>query len=222
MASPHHEHGPGVAWEDRYTNTPPWDIGRPQPAFAALADRGAWRGRVLDAGCGTGEHALLAAALGLDATGVDLAPRALAAAERKARERGLTARFLRHDARALADLGQRFDTVLDCGLFHIFTGSERTAYVAGLRAVLSPGGRYFMLGFSDRQPDDQFGRHRMTRQEVEAAFTDGWRIDSLEPATIDSIVHPDGIRAWLLAATAIRHFLGHPEKGRPCRAPKLT
>ena len=49
----------------------PWDIGRPQSAFRELADRGRLIGRVLDVGCGTGEHALMAAALGLDATGVD-------------------------------------------------------------------------------------------------------------------------------------------------------
>jgi 2-polyprenyl-3-methyl-5-hydroxy-6-metoxy-1,4-benzoquinol methylase len=59
----------------------------------------------------------MAAGLGLDATGVDLAASALRAAERKARDRRLTARFLRRDARRLAHLGEYFDTVLDCGLF---------------------------------------------------------------------------------------------------------
>jgi SAM-dependent methyltransferase len=55
-----------------YTTAPPWDIGRPQPAFAGLARAGAIRGRVLDAGCGTGEHALMAAGSGQDATGIDI------------------------------------------------------------------------------------------------------------------------------------------------------
>lgn len=67
---------------------------------------------------------------------------------------GLSVRFLRHDARRLADLGESFDTVLDCGLFHIFSSSDRAAFVDGLRTVLAPGGCYFMLGFSDRQPGD--------------------------------------------------------------------
>src|SRR6202022_3853593 len=77
-----------------YTGTPPWDIGRPQPAFLALAETGAVRGRVLDVGCGTGEHALMAAGLGLPVLGVDAAPTAIAIAEGKARDRGLVARFL--------------------------------------------------------------------------------------------------------------------------------
>ena len=41
-----------------YATTPPWDIGRPQPAFLALAEASAIQGRVLDVGCGTGEHRL--------------------------------------------------------------------------------------------------------------------------------------------------------------------
>src|SRR2546421_3797464 len=70
-----------------YQGAPPWDIGRPQPAYLELAQAGAVRGRVLDVGCGTGEHALMAAGLGLEATGIDVAAAAIAIAERKARER---------------------------------------------------------------------------------------------------------------------------------------
>jgi len=188
--------------EDLYTSTPPWDIGRPQPAFLALAEAGAIRGRVLDVGCGTGEHVLMAAGLGLDATGVDLASAALHIAEEKARDRGLGARFLLWDALHLADLGERFDTVLDCGLFHIFNDDDRAAFVDSLRSVVVPGGRYLMLCFSDRQPGD-WGPRRVTQDEITTAFADGWRVDSIEPATIDIITDPDGIRAWLVALTKI-------------------
>jgi 2-polyprenyl-3-methyl-5-hydroxy-6-metoxy-1,4-benzoquinol methylase len=71
--------------------TPAWDIGRPQPAFVELGEGGRLVGRVLDVGCGTGEHALMAAGLGLDATGVDAAATGLAAAREKARDRGVSA-----------------------------------------------------------------------------------------------------------------------------------
>ena len=57
-----------------YATTPPWDIGRPQPAFLELAETGSLRGRVLDVGCGTGEHALMAAGLGRPATGEQRRP----------------------------------------------------------------------------------------------------------------------------------------------------
>jgi cyclopropane fatty-acyl-phospholipid synthase-like methyltransferase len=161
-----------------YDGTPPWDIGRPQPVVQSLADAGLLRGRVLDAGCGTGEHTLMAAALGLDATGVDSSPKAIAIARAKAAARPLSARFLVADALAL---NERFDTVLDSGLFHVFDDADRLRYVAALRAVLSPGGRLFLLCFSERQPGT-VGPRRVTRAEIEMSFAGGWRIDSIEPA----------------------------------------
>lgn len=197
---PLHRAGASLDPDDLYAEPPPWDIGRPQSAFRSLADSGAIRGRVLDVGCGTGEHALMAAALGLDTTGVDLASVALCDAREKARTRGLTVRFLRHDARHLADLGESFDTVLDCGLFHVFDADDRTAYVESLSRVVVPGGRYFMLCFSDRQPGI-VGPHRLTRDELTTSFTDGWRLDSIEPATIEVSTDPAGVLAWSVAGT---------------------
>lgn len=186
-----------------YTGTPPWDIGRPQPAFLNLARAGVLRGRVIDVGCGTGEHVLMAAALGLEVTGVDVARTAIATAEGKARERGVTARFLVWNALELEALDERFDTVLDCGLFHVFEDDERPRFVHSLRKAVPPGGRYHMLCFSDRQPGD-WGPRRVTQDEIRANFDDGWRIDSIEATRMDITIDPDGARAWLASVTRIR------------------
>lgn len=190
--------------DELYANRPPWDIDRPQPAFAALAESGAITGRVLDVGCGTGEHTLMAAALGLDATGVDLASVALRTAEQKARDRGLSARFLSHDARHLAELGETFDTVLDCGLFHIVLKDDRAGFVESVRSVLRPGGRYFVLGFSDQARESaryRTGPHRLSRDDIEAAFADGWHIDAIERVMIAHNVSDEGMPAWLVSLT---------------------
>ncbi|MFD4605438.1 class I SAM-dependent methyltransferase [Streptomyces sp. NPDC058464] len=205
MAGPlhHPDAAEGVEPDDLYAGPPPWDIGRPQPAFLALAKAGAFRGRVLDVGCGTGEHVLMCADLGLEATGVDLASKAVHTAELKAREQRGTARFLRWNALELTDLRETFDTVLDCGLFHALGGADRSTYIDNLRAVIKPGGRYFMLCFSDRQPGEWGRVHGLKSTEFEDAFTGGWRIDSIEPSTIDITTDPDGIRAWLVALTRI-------------------
>jgi pimeloyl-ACP methyl ester carboxylesterase/SAM-dependent methyltransferase len=183
-------------FEASYSSTPPWDIGRPQPAFQALADAGELCGRVLDAGCGTGEHALLAARLGLEATGIDSAPTAIEIAKRKARDRGLEAHFLVWNALELGSLGQRFDTVLDCGLFHVFDDHDRASYVASLSAATAPGGHYFMLCFSERQPGD-FGPRRVTQAEIRASFQNGWRVDAIEAVRLEANLGPEGIFAWL-------------------------
>jgi len=181
------------------SSTPPWDIGRPQPAFERLAEAGGLVGRVLDAGCGTGEHALLAASLGHDAVGVDLAPKAIELAEAKAAERGLAVRFVVGDALALPDLHQQFDTVLDCGLFHVLDDDERARFVASLAAVVPTGGHYHMLCFSEHQPGD-WGPRRVTRDEIRASFATGWVVDSIEPTVIEITIDPAGAQAWHVAA----------------------
>jgi SAM-dependent methyltransferase len=168
---------------------PPWDIGRPQPAFLELADAGVLTGRVLDVGCGTGEHALMAAARGLDATGID-----------SARDRGLAAPFLVWDALDLGSLEQRFDTVLDCGLFHVFDDHARVRFVESLAAATVPGARYHMLCFSDRQPGD-WGPRRVSRREIRSSFARGWRVASIEPATLHTTLDVGGVQAWRSAVT---------------------
>jgi cyclopropane fatty-acyl-phospholipid synthase-like methyltransferase len=150
---------------------------------------------VLDVGCGTGEHALLAAGLGLDATGVDFASAAIAGAQQKARDRGLACRFLVWDALNLPTLGETFDTVLDCGLFHVLDDDDRAVFVDSVRSALVTGGRYHMLCFSDRQPGD-WGPRRVTQDEIRASFSDGWRVDSIEDATIETTFEESAVLAW--------------------------
>ena len=145
----------------------------------------------------------MCAGLGLEATGIDLAARALTTAQAKARSRGMQACFLRRDARRLSELSETYGTVLDCGLFHVFDGGDGAAYIAGLRSVLRSGGRYFMLCISDRQPGGWGRVHKLSQEEITASFTDGWRIDSIEPASIEITTSPGHIQAWLTALTRI-------------------
>ncbi len=187
-------------FETYYADKPPWDIGRPQPAFLALAQAGAIRGRVLDVGCGTGEHVLMAAAMGLDATGVDVASTAIEIAEGKAQKRGLSVRFLVCDALELTSLNEQFDTVLDCGLYHVLDENDLPRFADSLRAVMKSGGRYFMMCFSDREPGDK-GPRRVTQDEIRASFKDGWTVDSIQPAKGDIVNNPDGALMWLATIT---------------------
>jgi cyclopropane fatty-acyl-phospholipid synthase-like methyltransferase len=173
-------------WDAGYAaSTPqPWDIGRPQPAFLRLADSGLLTGRVLDAGCGTGEHTLLAAGRGADAVGVDVSPAAIERARAKAAERGLSARFEVADALDLGQLGLIFDTVIDSGLFHVFGDQERPRYVASLASVLRPRGICYLMCFSDRQPGD-WGPRRVRQDELIAAFSDGWTVTDITADQFD-------------------------------------
>lgn len=188
-------------FDESYLGTPPWDIGRPQPLFAALLAEGAIEGRVLDAGCGTGEHTLMAAQRGLDATGIDASPRAIQIATRKASDRGVSARFVVRDALALADLNEQFDTVLDSGLFHVFDDERRAQYVTSLAAVVRPGGRLLLACFSDRQPGD-WGPRRVREAELRDAFANGWVIESITAVQFETTLEPSMAEAWLARINA--------------------
>ena len=184
------------SWNSAYQGSPPWDIGGPQPEFVKLADAGKLRGRVLDAGCGTGEHVLLAATHGAEALGVDIADLAIERARAKAEERGIGATFAVADVLHLEQLGRQFDVVTDSGVFHVFDDEQRPMYVNSLRSVLRQGGMYYMMCFSDRQPGD-WGPRRVTRKELTAAFADGWSIGSIEEVKFTVTIDLEGAHAWL-------------------------
>jgi SAM-dependent methyltransferase len=187
-------------WDASYASTPPWDIGRPQPGFAQLAATGRLQGPLLDVGCGTGEHVLMAAAAGLDATGIDIAPSAIRLAGEKAAARGITATFVVGDA-CRATFAEPFATVLDCGLFHVFDDDDRATFVQHLATTVRPGGTYFMLCFSDAEPGD-WGPRRVAKAEIEAAFRDGWTVDSIEASDLHVTIRDEPVAAWL--ATIVR------------------
>lgn len=96
--------------------------------------------RVLDAPCGLGRHAVLLAEAGAAVTGVDITGQAVAAARREARRRGVSARFLRGDARRVhvrdADVAVCLGNSLGYG-----GHEDATAMVAALAGSLRWGGR---------------------------------------------------------------------------------
>jgi SAM-dependent methyltransferase len=166
-------------WDDSYVGPPPpWDIGRPQSAFVGLAEAGALHGTLLDAGCGTGEHAILASLHGAQAVGIDISPRAIETARSKAAERNVDADFRALDVLHLDAFGETFDTIIDSGLFHVFDDATRIQYVTAVRAALRVSGHLHLMCFSDRQPGD-WGPRRVTERELRVTFGSDWRIDSL-------------------------------------------
>jgi cyclopropane fatty-acyl-phospholipid synthase-like methyltransferase len=114
----------------------------------------------------------------------------------------LDAEFIQMDALTLGELDRRFDSVIDSGLFHVFSDEDRGRYVAGLAHVTRPSGRLFLLCFSDEEPGTQ-GPRRVSEREIREAFVDGWAVEGVRPARFE--VRPDledlsfsegGPKAW--------------------------
>ena len=201
-----HERMTGVPWDAsyHYADPAPWDIGQPQQAIVRLASEGRFTGAVLDAGCGTGENALYVASLGLPVLGFDVAETALAIAREKAHQRGVEVEFVAADAFQLERLGRRFETVLDCGLFHTFNSDERPRYVASLASVTEVDGTLYVLCFSDQGPET--GPHPVSQDELRTAFNPGtgWNVVAIERERIETRFHEAGAPAWLARIRRIR------------------
>ncbi len=188
-------------FESAYAGQAPWDIGKPQQALLEVAAR--VQGSILDVGCGTGENALYFAGLGRKVTGIDFLAGPIESAKQKAIERGLKATFLVMDALALTSLPEVYDSVIDSGLFHVFDDADRRRYIQGLATILRPGGRLFLVCFSDEEPGTQ-GPRRVTQQEIRDSFADGWAVEEVRATRFEVV--PDlkdisfsegGPRAWL-------------------------
>jgi len=106
--------------------------------------------RVLDLACGNGRHALAAAMLGADATGVDADAGKLALGRDAARRQGLTVSWLEWDLTgSLPPLGT-FDVLL------LFRYLDR-ARLPALLDFLRPGGLLIMETFLEDQRDFDWG-----------------------------------------------------------------
>lgn len=178
---------PKSLFDDMYAGgAAPWVIGEPQPAIVELERRGAVGGAVLDAGCGAGEHTILLTSLGHDVLGIDFSARAVELARANAAARGLTARFEVADATRLTG-GQRFDTVIDSALFHVFDPADRLRYVDSLTSVCRPGALVHVLALSDTGRG--FGP-QVSEADIRGAFTDGWHVEALDTTTYRGVVGP--------------------------------
>lgn len=109
----------------------------------------AWSGakKILDVGCGTGEHAIRMAKAGYQVTAIDASPDMLRIARKKAKSKGLSISFRCQDFQDL-DFGKKFEAAYCLGYTFLYmrTYAEAEAFLDKIhRALLSSG--VFILDF---------------------------------------------------------------------------
>lgn len=175
-------------YNDLYRTTPTWEIGRPQQKIVDLVGEGTFQGSVLEVGSGTGENLLHIATHRPNQVmlGVDTAPLAISRARSKALERGLKVHFEVFNALNLDQLNKRFNNVVDVGLYQVLNSYERQILVEKLPFVLAPGGTYHMLS-GLRLDMGTYGICQVDQQMVQDAFSVGWVVQELAPATFETV-----------------------------------
>lgn len=152
----------------------PWVIGKPQPAVVELESEEMLRGEILDIGCGAGEHAIYLAQRGYSIVGIDASQPAIEYAQENARNKEITVQFEVADAMSLGE--NKYDTILDSALFHIFDPLDRIKYVASLKQACRSGGLVCILALSDQGPG--FGPE-VSEADITEAFDDGWKVEEV-------------------------------------------
>ena len=171
----------------------PWNIGAPQPEFAALQERGEIRGAVLDAGCGVGVTSVWLAERGHEVVGLDLSAVAVERARRLAAERGVSAQFAAADLSEFAGFDERFDTAVDSAVFHSMPIALREPYMRRLRAALRPGARFYALVFAaEAFPRHEFGPRAFTESELREAAGAHLAVDEVRAARVHLLVPEPG------------------------------
>jgi len=132
-------------------------------------------GRTLDLGCGTGYWSVRLAQRGWEVTGVDIVPKAVRIARKRARKAGVRVSFAEGSVTALktAGIGSGFRLFLDFGVVHGLTPEQVRAVSHEVTAVATEDATLLMYAFS---PGRRGPLPRgIGREEIEQAYS-GWRI----------------------------------------------
>jgi ubiquinone/menaquinone biosynthesis C-methylase UbiE len=189
-------------WSASYSSIPPWDVGHPQKAFVKLVERGEMTpSRVLDIGSGPGENTIFLAEQGFSAVGIDFTPEAVEIARDRAAQHEVDAEFVQGNVLDLEQFfeANSFDYVIDSGLFHSIRPEDLDQFVRQVRHVLKPGGVYYILCFSDKEPPG-FGPRRLSKRMIREALEPGFVIEYISDTVFESRIHQGGARAYLTRA----------------------
>lgn len=178
----------------------PWDIGGPQPVVQQLVALGAVRGQVLDPGTGPGHHAIYYASKGYSVTGIDASPAGLQRARENARKAGVSVDFQLADATKLEGFDNRFDTVVDCAFYHVFSTDPQLqrSYARALHRATKPGARLYLFEFGAHTVNGFRMPRSLSEDDFRQVFPDaGWEITYLGPTTYQVNLSVESIEMML-------------------------
>lgn len=165
-------------WDEKYrTGEIFWDRGAPSPPLRQYLERHPARGRALVPGCGHGHEVALAVELGLDATGLDIAPTGVA--EARALYPKLADRFVAGDLfDPPEEMRGAFDVVLEHTCMSGLHPRLRASYRRGIDLTLRPGGLLIGVWYinPDLDPGEEGPPFPFSVADLTALFADGYEV----------------------------------------------
>ena len=165
-------------WEEHYQKGEIfWDRGAASPPMKQYLERHTVSGRALVPGCGHGHEVALAAEHGLDATGLDIAPTAVA--EARALYPKLAGRFVTGNLFNPPDtMRGAFDVVLEHTCMSALPPSLRGEYRRGIDLTLRRGGLLIGVWYinPDLKPGDEGPPFPFSVPDLTALFAEGYEI----------------------------------------------
>ncbi|MDR2170322.1 MAG: methyltransferase domain-containing protein [Planctomycetaceae bacterium] len=174
-------------WEKEYeSDKTPFDVNEPDLWVVELEKSGKLRGKIFDAGCGTGRTAIYLARLGYDIVGVDISNNAIERAKLKTAGMNKPPNFIQSDLCCLSGYDNSFDTVIDIGCFHsLFENELRYSYAATLYRICRPNAILYLRAISNANKKgihtSGFNLPSISEEEIRDSFSsNGWKIKELE------------------------------------------
>jgi 2-polyprenyl-3-methyl-5-hydroxy-6-metoxy-1,4-benzoquinol methylase len=145
--------------EQVYSEMPPenipWNISEPPELLVKAVEDGKINPcKTVDLGCGAGNYSVWLAQQGFDVTGMDISKHAISLAHQLARQKGMSCRFVAADLLGdMKEFHESFDFAYDWELLHHISPEDRPPYLKNVHDILKPGGIYFSVCFSEKDPD---------------------------------------------------------------------
>lgn len=143
----------------------------------ALAKQDIKNGRVLDIGSGPGTQALAMVQKGFDVTATDISFSAIKKARDLAQSQGLKINFYEDDI-VNSRIKEKFNLILDRGVFHIIEKKHRKRYANKVYNLLEKGGFLFLKCFSIREPGND-GPYRISPDELKNYFQENFFLKAI-------------------------------------------
>lgn len=168
-----------------------WELGKPRPILVEFVENGLIKkGKALDICCGAGTNTLYLAKKGFEVTGIDISPKAIEYAKRKAQQANAKINLMVQSFVNLPFGNEEFDFVFDMGCFHHVEIEDRTKFVMGVHRVLKRGGSYMLTCFSYKNGP---AWNHFTRKQILDFFSQFFEIAEIRHI---SSMEGDGVRRY--------------------------